>query len=112
MEDRPHTANLQVYYNKRGDGHLDPDNLRFTLGVDLSGLGHVRFDLSVLNQRASLRIYAEDEQKTVFLQGAAEELHSALSDCGYAVGDIACRVASRVEESAVNRPVVGLDFRV
>ena len=39
MDGQPTTADLQLFYQKRGDGQIDPDNLRFTLAVDLSGLG-------------------------------------------------------------------------
>jgi len=113
MDGQPTTADLQLYYQKRSDGKMDPDNLRFTLALDLSALGHVRFDLTAVNKRASLRIYADDEQRAKFLEGEVAELQAGLEGCGYAVADISCRVVTAVDEKPLNKPpTVGVDFRV
>lgn len=113
MDGQPTTADLQLYYQKRGDGKIDPDNLRFTLAMDLSALGQVRFDLTAVNQRASLRIYAADEQRAKFLEGEVAELQAGLEGCGYAVADISCRVATAGDEKPLDKPpTVGVDFRV
>ena len=113
MHGEPTTADLQLYYQKRGDGHLDPDNLRFTLAVDLSGLGPVRFELTAVNKRASLQIYAVDEERAKFLEGELGDLQASLEGCGYVIGNIACKVVDEGGGSLPDRPpTVGVDFRV
>lgn len=107
------TADLDIFYQKRGDGSIDPDNLRFGLAVDLSGLGHVKFDLTVLNKRAMCRVYAEDETKVAFLQQEADGLREALEKCGYVVADVHCRAAQQDNDRPPGQPPnVGVDFRV
>jgi hypothetical protein len=113
MDGQPTTADLQLYYQKRGDGQIDPNNLRFTLALDLSGLGPVRFELTAVNKRASLRIYAADETRAKFLEGELGDLQAGLENCGYAIADIACRVADARDDLPLDRPpTVGVDFRV
>lgn len=113
MDGQPTTAGLQLYYQKRGDGQIDPDNLRFTLAVDLSGLGPVRFELTAVNKRASLRIYAADDVRAKFLEGELEDLQTSLEGCGYAIADIVCGVTDAQDKVPVNKPpTVGVDFRV
>ncbi len=113
MDNQPTTADLQIFYQKKGHGHLDPDNLRFTLTLDLTGLGHVCFDLTVVNKCVACRIYTEDDQRAAFLQNTEPELKTILEQSGYTVADIACRVATQHRETPVKQsPTVGLDFRV
>jgi hypothetical protein len=113
IDGQPTTADVTLYYPKRGDTRVDPDNLRFSLAIDLSGLGPVRFDLTAVNKRASLRIYAADEARAKFFEGELDELRTGLASCGYALADISCRVADRrVERVPEKPPSVGVDFRV
>ena len=95
------TADLDVFYQKRGDGAIDPDNLRFGLAVDLSGLGHVKFDLTVVQQKAVCRVYAEDKKKAAFLQEEAEGLKKVLERCGYQVADVRCRTVQRDQDRQI-----------
>jgi hypothetical protein len=113
MNGEPTTADLQLFYQKRGNGQIDPDHLRFTLALGLSGLGPVRFDLSVVHKRATLRVYAADDERAKFLEGEMGDLQTGLEGCGYTVADIACRVIDQMDEKPVDRPpTVGVDFRV
>jgi len=113
MNGEPTTADLQVYYQKRGNGQIDPDHLRFTLALDLSGLGSVRFDLAVVKKQATLRVYAVDEARAKFLEGEVGDLHARLEGCGYTVADIACGVIDQSQERPLDKPpTVGVDFRV
>jgi hypothetical protein len=107
------TADVEIFYQKRGDGAIDPDNLRFALAVDLSGLGHVKFDLTVVTKRAMCRVYAEDEIKAAFLQEEVEGLKEALEKCGYEVADVHCRTVQQDNDRPPDQPPsVGVDFRV
>lgn len=107
------TADLEVFYQKRGDGILDPDNLRFTLAVDLSGLGHVKFELTVVKKQAICRVYAEDEDKAAFLQADVDGLKEAIEKCGYSVADVHCRTAGEDNKVPPDLPPnFGVDFRV
>ena len=81
--------------------------------MDLSGLGPVRFELTAVHKRASLRIYAADEVRAKFLEGELGSLLVGLEGCGYAIADIACGVADARDDVSVDKPpTVGVDFRV
>jgi len=107
------TADLEVFYHKRGDGEIDPDNFWFFLAVDLSGLGHVKFDLTVVKKQAICRMYVEDEAKAAFLQEEMDGLKAALKTCGYVVADVHCRTVEQGNERPPDQPPsVGVDFRI
>lgn len=106
---QPATADLRIFYSK--DGQLSADNLRFLLSVDLSGLGRVRFDLTVVDNRATCRVDAEDDARAAFLQGVENELRTALENAGYAAAGV--RVATRPSGPPPGQPpTIGVDFRV
>jgi len=106
---QPATADLQIFYSK--EGRLNADNLRFLLSVDLSGLGRVRFDLTVADNRATCRVFAEDDARVAFLQRAESDLRTALENAGYAVSGV--RIATRPSGPPPGQPpTIGVDFRV
>jgi len=107
------TADLEMFYHKGGDGGVDSDNLRFTLAVDLSGLGQVKFELTVVKKQVICRVYAEDDAKVAFLEEEADGLKKALETCGYAVAEIQCRTPLQDNRPPPDQPPsVGVDFRV
>ncbi len=115
LNGQPTTADLRVSCREsEGRRWIDPDNLHLSLSVDLSSLGPIRIDLSVVHKRASCRIHTADEQKAAFLQSADNELKGALEKCGYTVADIACRVArqEKPDDPSEPPPTVGVDLRV
>jgi hypothetical protein len=115
LNGRSTTADLRVSCRENnGRQSIDPDNLHLSLAVDLSSLGPVRIDLSVLQKRASCRIHAADEQKAAFLRDAADELKGALEKCGYSVADVACRVTlqEKPDDLSQTPPTIGVDLRV
>jgi len=108
------TADLRIFYREEGGRrHIDPDHVRVSLSLDLTGLGPLRIDLSAVGRRAVCRIHAADEGRAAFLQDVADDLRTGLERCGYAVSDIACRVLQESEGDDTGRPpAVGLDLRV
>lgn len=108
------TADLRIFYREEGGRRrIDPDNVRVSLSLDLTGLGPLRIDLSAVDRRAVCRIHAADEGRAAFLQGAADELKAGLERCGYAVSDITCRILEDAEgDDTRGVPTVGLDLRV
>ena len=116
FDGRPTVADLRIFCREGGGRRrIDPENLRLSLSIDLSGLGPVRIDLSVVQKRAACRIHAADEQKVDFFRAAIGELEEALlTRCGYAAADVTCEVARQAETEAFPEgpPAVGVDFRV
>jgi hypothetical protein len=85
----------------------------FFLAVDLSGLGHVKFDLTVVKKQAICRMYVEDEAKVAFLQEEMDGLKAALETCRYVVADVHCRTVEQGNERPPDQPPsVGVDFRI
>jgi hypothetical protein len=73
----------------------------------------VRFELTAVNRRATLKIYAVDEKRATFLEGELGELQHGLEQCGYAIADISCRVTDALDDPPPDKPpTVGVDFRV
>ncbi len=109
------TADLRVT-GRSADGarRVDPDDLRLSLAIDLSGIGPLRIDLAVVKGTATCGLHAADEERAAFLQTFTGELKAALESCGYRISEIGCRVFSGLpsDDRDGGTPSVGLDLRV
>ena len=109
------TADLRVS-GRSADGarRIDPDDLRLSLAIDLSGIGPLRIDLAVVRGTATCSLHATDEERAAFLQTFSGELKAALESCGYRISEVGCRVRSGppADDGQGGTPSVGLDLRV
>ena len=109
------TADLRVS-GRPTDGarRIDPDDLRISLAIELSGIGPLRIDLSAIKGAATCSLHAADEERAAFLQTFSGELTAALESCGYRISEVGCRVLSGrpPDDTGGGAPSVGLDLRV
>ena len=106
------TADLDIERKGSPPGApIDPENISFTLSIDLTELGPVRIHLSVVAGRAICNIHVADQQRSEFIESIAEELARSLDRCGYTGARISCRTNNGAEDTGES-PSVGLDLRV
>jgi hypothetical protein len=110
------SADLRVFYaEKEGRRHIDPENVRLVLSLDLAHLGRVEVDLRVVDRIVDCRIDVEGEAQRGLFSEAQGDLKTGLEGCGYTVRKVACEVRTAASEAGPReeeQAKIGLDVRV
>lgn len=109
------SADLRVFYaRKEGQRHIDPENVRLFLSLDLAHLGRVEVDLRVVNRIVDCRIDVDGEAQRGLFGEAQGDLKTGLEGCGYTVRKIACEVRTPAPDASAQeegQAKIGLDVR-
>lgn len=82
--DGPRQAQLKIY-PQPGQPHLDPQNVRLAILLDLPSLGEIAIDLTIFERQLTGKILSGQPQTHQLVAGELGQLAAGLSSLGYRV---------------------------
>ena len=101
FEQGKNTAELYIYKNKRSNGRVDPDSVKFLLSLDLEHMGHLESLIAIRGREVALSFETEDDSAESYFKRNTVELHRALAEIGFHLSEARVSVRQSSEATGV-----------